>query len=217
MSETKASRKREEKASPDDLLRTATQAAPAVVLLSALGAGIFLGAGYAILILTAGTLIGAIAGFWSSIRALFGETELSTEDAFALGAPSAEEEQKRAVLRAIKDLEFEHGVGKISDYDYRVLMAGYRQQARKLLQQIDDTQQPDRDRAEKLVDDFLAEQGIEPAYKDMDDASPSAEEPKSNDEDDDENEDENENENENESEDEDEDEDEDENASEVRV
>jgi len=151
--------------SNDELLRTAARAAPAVVALAALGAGFILGTGYAVLILAGGVLVGAIASMWNSIRALFGETQLSTEDAFALGAPTAEEEQKRAVLRAIKDLEFEHGVGKISDADFKVLMARYRREARRLLQSLDDTHQPDRDRAAKMVNAFLAEQGIEPAYR----------------------------------------------------
>ena len=78
-------------------------ALPWLVLLAATVGGLWHGPAMVILALATGVLIAAIAHLWTSLRAAFGETELSIEDAFALGAPSAEEEQKRAVLRAIKD------------------------------------------------------------------------------------------------------------------
>ena len=100
------------------------------------------------------------ATFWVSLRALFGETQLSVEDAFALGAPSAEEEQKRAVLRAIKDLEFEHSVGKISKKDFDILIAKYRADAKRLLRVLDERAAPERDKVEALVADHLRKKGI---------------------------------------------------------
>ncbi|MEM6788939.1 MAG: hypothetical protein AAF715_15570 [Myxococcota bacterium] len=134
--------------------------APLVVVGLAVAAGGALGVGYAVLVLAAGTLIAAIGGFWTSLRALFGASRLTTEEAFAIGAPTAEEEQKRAVLRAIKDLEFEHGVGKISDADFKVLMARYRREARQLLKRIDTSHEPDRARAERIVNAYLVARGI---------------------------------------------------------
>ncbi len=56
------------------------------------------------LVLAGGALVAVIAVFWASLRLLLGETPLSGADAYALGAPRAEEEQKQAVLRALKDL-----------------------------------------------------------------------------------------------------------------
>ena len=135
---------------------------PIVVLVGMLLSATFVGVGAAVLTLAAGALIGAIAAFWASLRAVSGDTRLSGEDAFALGAPSAEEEQKRAVLRAIKDLEFEHSVGKISEYDYRVLMFRYRAEAKRLLRVLDNQAAPAEDRVEELVRAYLAEQGLAP-------------------------------------------------------
>lgn len=107
-------------------------------------------------------LIAVIALFWNSIRTLIGETRLTGEDAFAIGAPRAEEEQKRAVLRALKDLEFERAVGKISEEDYGVLAQRYRTEAKRLLRQIDEATAEQRARAEALVGGRLRSVGIAP-------------------------------------------------------
>ena len=136
----------------------------AVVVVVALVVGFIFGPAMSVLVLAVGALIAAIATLWQSIRALFGETPLSREDAFAIGAPSAEEEQKRAVLRAIKDLEFEHSVGKISREDYQVLVSRYRAEAKRLLRQIDDQASPERERVERMVAAHLRARGIEPGW-----------------------------------------------------
>jgi hypothetical protein len=73
-----------------------------------------------------------------------------------LGQPSAEEEQKRAVLRALKDLEYERSVGKISDHDYADLSARYREDAKRLIQAVDANLTPARERAEKLLAERVA-------------------------------------------------------------
>ncbi|MBI4953517.1 MAG: zinc ribbon domain-containing protein [Myxococcales bacterium] len=138
----------------------------AAVLLVGIGAGAVFGPQMTALVLAGGTLAGAIAVFWGSIRALFGEVPLSGEEAFALAAPTAEEERKRAVLRAIKDLEFERGVGKISDDDYRVLMDQYRGEAKRLLRLIDEQARPDRERVQKVIDAHLCKVGLADAATD---------------------------------------------------
>src|SRR4051794_29438399 len=97
--------------------------APAATLVCAIVAGVLQGAAAVILVLAAGALVSVIALFWSSIRTLVGETPLSGADAYALGTPRAEEEQKRAVLRALKDLAFERSGGRISDADHKTLAA----------------------------------------------------------------------------------------------
>jgi hypothetical protein len=99
---------------------------PVLTVGIALTAGFVQGPASAILVLAGGALIGVIAIFWASVRTLLGETPLSGADAYALAAPRSEEEQKRAVLRALKDLEFERSVGKISEEDYVELVARYR-------------------------------------------------------------------------------------------
>ena len=72
----------------------------------ALVVGFVYGLGTGILVLAGGVLLGIIAILWASVRTLSGDSALTLEDAIALGAPKATEEQKRAVLQAIKDLEY---------------------------------------------------------------------------------------------------------------
>src|SRR5262249_57017490 len=115
-------------------------------------AGVLQGAPAVVLVLTAGALVSVIALFWASVRTLVGETPLSGADAYALGAPRAEEEKKRAVLRALKDLAFERSVGKISDEDYQALVAKYRAEAKRLLKAIEEDAGAERARVEPMLD-----------------------------------------------------------------
>jgi ribosomal protein L40E len=119
-----------------------------------------------VLVLCAGALISVIALFWSSIRTLVGETPLSGADAYAIGAPRAEEEQKRAVLRALKDLEFERSVGKISEEDYKALVAKYRAEAKRLLRTLEEGAEPRRQKAADLVAERLYQEGLAEAPPD---------------------------------------------------
>lgn len=151
---------------------------PAATVVIAGIAGTVQGPGLAILVLAGGTLFGVIAILWASVRTLFGETPLSGADAYALGAPRAEEEQKRSVLRALKDLEFERSVGKISDEDYAELVTKYRAEAKRLLRILDAEAQPRRDHIEALVNKRLRREGFavpdrEP-LKDQDPQAPAA-------------------------------------------
>src|SRR5262249_4932451 len=104
-----------------------------------------------LLVVAAGALAGVIGLLWASVQALTGESPITLEEAMTLGAPSAEEEQKRSVLRALKDLEFERSVGKISEEDYAELSARYRAEASRLMQPPDKTAEPARGRAEKAL------------------------------------------------------------------
>jgi ribosomal protein L40E len=133
---------------------------PVLAILAATAAGTLYGASTAVLTLAAGTLLAGIVIFWASLRTLVGETPLSGADAYALGAPRAEEEQKRAVLRALKDLEFERSVGKISDEDYEALVARYRAEAKRLLRILDEDAGPEREKVEAMVRDRLAHEGL---------------------------------------------------------
>jgi hypothetical protein len=133
---------------------------PAATLICATVGGVFQGAPAVVLALAAGALVAVIAIFWASIRTLVGETALSGADAYALGAPRAEEEQKRAVLRALKDLEFERSVGKISEEDYQELVAKYRAEGKRLIRVLDEEAQPRRQKVEALVVERLLREGL---------------------------------------------------------
>jgi hypothetical protein len=131
-------------------------ALPLATILATIVAALVIGIEIALLIVAGGALLGVVALLWASVQSLTGEAPLTLEEALGLGAPSAEEEQKRAVLRALKDLEFERSVGKISDDDYAELSARYREEAKRLMQSLDQSSEPERARVDKLVQERLA-------------------------------------------------------------
>jgi hypothetical protein len=130
---------------------------PVLTVVLAVSLGVLYGLPLALLVLAAGALILVISMFWSSVQSLTGEAPLTLEEALGLGAPSAEEEQKRSVLRALKDLEYERSVGKLSEEDYRALSNRYRDQAKRLLQSIEGERAPARERIQRLLEKRLGE------------------------------------------------------------
>lgn len=110
-----------------------------LVLTLALGAlvGAFMGLPAALLALAGGALCLVISLVWASLESLGGSAELTLEEALALAAPTVAEEQKRAVLRTLKDLEYELSVGKISQADFDVASAHFRAEAKRLIAQAD--------------------------------------------------------------------------------
>ena len=131
-------------------------AAPAITLLAATLAGILYGVQLVVLVLAACALLLVIWLLWSSVQALAGESELTFEEAFGLGARSAEYEQKRAVLRALKDLEYERSVGKISEDDYHEYAARYRAEAKRLIQGLEENLTEGRKQVEAELERRLA-------------------------------------------------------------
>jgi hypothetical protein len=117
------------------------------------------GIGVGLLVLAGAILLLTIGLVWSSVLSLTGESPLTLDEALGMAAPRAEEEQKRAVLRALKDLDYERSVGKISDQDYAELSARYRQQARELLRSLDEELAPARERLGRLVAQQVGDQG----------------------------------------------------------
>ncbi|MEJ7732368.1 MAG: hypothetical protein WKG00_24585 [Polyangiaceae bacterium] len=158
------------------ITRYAKLGVPLVTLGTAAVVGITLGTPPALLVLAGGALVAVIATFWASVRTLLGETPLGGADAYALGAPRAEEEQKRAVLRALKDLEFERSIGKISEEDYAELVAKYREEAKRLLRVLDTDAAPARRQIEVLVARRLRDEGLA-SSADVADAEDAARDP----------------------------------------
>ncbi len=91
------------------------------------------------LFLSGAALLGAIWCIYLSLAEGSDDNDLSIEEALSLISPSAEEEEKRAVLRALHDLEFEYSLGKISETDYREGAEEYRKAASRLIAQSDQT------------------------------------------------------------------------------
>jgi hypothetical protein len=144
------------------VIRPATGALWGVLLALVLvvGIGFSLGLELALLALAGSVLVSVIALFWLSVRNLSGEAPLSIDEALGMGAPTAAEEQKRAVLRALKDLEFERSVGKISEQDYLEFSARFRAEAKRLIAAVDESLGPVQQIAEKLANERLAQAGL---------------------------------------------------------
>jgi hypothetical protein len=137
-------------------IRAARWAAPLITLIAAITAGNLFGVQLVVLTLAAAALLLVIWLLWSSVQALAGESELTFEEAFSLGTRSAEEEQKRAVLRALKDLEYERSVGKIGEDDYHEYAARYRAEAKRLIQTLDENLAEGRKQVERELERRLA-------------------------------------------------------------
>ena len=133
---------------------------PALWLLAAVVEAFVRGVQLVLLVLAAGALTLVITLMWSSVQSLTGGTALGFEEALGMGAPSKVEEEKRAVLRALKDLEYERGVGKISPEDYAELLAKYRAEAKRLIQSVDDALGPAREEVEKALEQRLERAGL---------------------------------------------------------
>jgi ribosomal protein L40E len=155
-------------ASPDlselELGRAVAVAVPAVAVLMAVVVGLLVGIGPAILILAGGGIVGTIALLWASVRTLSGDAPLAPGLADAGAAPGAPSrstaDRKRSALRAIKDLEFEHSVGKIDDEDYAELLTHYRGEAKAVMREMDRDIEPFRARAEEIARAHLAKVGL---------------------------------------------------------
>jgi hypothetical protein len=143
-----------------ELLRKLTKVIPPLWLLAVVVVGVVVGIQLAFLVLAAGVLTLVIALMWTSVQSLTGGASLGFEEALGMGAPSKVEEEKRAVLRALKDLEYERGVGKISAEDYAELSAKYRAEAKRLIQSVDEALGPARSEVEKAIEKRLERAGM---------------------------------------------------------
>lgn len=106
----------------------------------------------AFIVLSAGGLLFAISFVWASLRTLLG----GAHEAHVNQSPAARRHadllsQKDAVLKGLKDLEFEHEVGKLSDEDFRRLDHELRARAKRVLKQLDDDLREHREQAAKLL------------------------------------------------------------------
>ncbi len=128
-----------------------------VVVVGAAVAGWLGGASIVLIFLAAVALCTSIALMWSSLERMGEKASLDFEDALGVAVPSATEEQKLAVLRALKDLDYELTVGKISREDFDLASTDYRNQARRLIAAQDESMQAQLAKAEERVLAFLRE------------------------------------------------------------
>jgi hypothetical protein len=144
--------------------RVVALAAPLTTVVVAIIVGAVLSLGQALLVLAAGALFGTVAFLWASLRTLGGQAPLAEGfDQLSrrrIESPEGPAERKRKALRALKDLAFEHEVGKLDDADYAELSAHYRDEAKAVMREIDDDATPQRERAEEVARAYLAKRAV---------------------------------------------------------
>ena len=136
---------------------------PLVTIAGASVVGVLIGPATAILVVAGGLLLGVIALLWGSIRTLSGEAVLPPElEALDMGAQGATalSTRRKMLLRALKDLENEHAIGKIEDEDYEQISSTYRAELKVVLKRIDDSLAPHRSKAEETARAYLLKVGL---------------------------------------------------------
>lgn len=99
-----------------------------------------------------------LAALWQSLRSAFGGGPAFGSDVGG-GLPERKAliAEKQTLLRAIKDIQFERELGKISDEDFDRLDKAYRRRAKRVLALLDQDLDPYRVRAEKEIADAMGE------------------------------------------------------------
>lgn len=118
-----------------------------------------------LLVAAAVSLLGALYAIWRSLTAAFGAGTV------ALGATELAGSDRRralllekdALLRSLKDLEFERDAGKIGDEDFGRIERKLRARAKQVLVLLDEEAAPFRAEAEALLAKHLAEGPGEPS------------------------------------------------------
>lgn len=118
--------------------------------------------------LAALTLVLALVALWNSLRVVLGAAGGAVEGAHSLASAELPDraallDEKKSLLRAIKDLEYEHAVGKIGEEDFQRLDQAYRLRAKEVLALLDADLAPYRAKAEALLASAVAASKAEPA------------------------------------------------------
>ena len=131
---------------------------PLALLASVVFAGALYGVASALLALSASLLLVGVVLAWMSLGELTNEEPLSLDEALELAAPERREQEKKSILRALKDLEQEHRFGKITDAEFAAESERMRHQAKQLLASFDDSVKSRRLRVEKRLERLLVDQ-----------------------------------------------------------
>lgn len=111
---------------------------------------------------------------WQSLLSVENEERMDFDEAMAFAAPTLAEEEKLAILRALKDLEYERAVGKISEEDFKAASAEYRARAKASIQLADDSLAEGRKKAEKWVKSWEKDRTRRVAEEEEELSSPSS-------------------------------------------
>jgi ribosomal protein L40E len=99
-------------------------------------------------------LLFVLLALWQSLRTLLGETQGLAGEPEAVTESGRRQllREKDTLLGAIRELRFEHDLGKLSDADLAQLEQGYRGRAREVLQELDEELEPHRAAARALIE-----------------------------------------------------------------
>ena len=80
----------------------------------------------------------AAAGFYRVLSPLVGETTVAASEALSERSRAVLTREKTLVLRALKDLEFDRSMGKVSPADFEEMSRRLRSRAMSLMKQLDE-------------------------------------------------------------------------------
>ncbi len=123
----------------DDLARYVPWIIAGGVLVVSVTLGLLRGAPAVVLWLAFVALASAVLFFWETLRVVFDPNAPGDEAAIGdeEGLPAELETRKRAALRALRDLEFERAIHRLSEEDYKALEQKYRAEARAAMRALD--------------------------------------------------------------------------------
>lgn len=119
----------------------------------ALAIGLRLGGPALVLWLAFALLVGAVLLFWEALRLIIDPKATGDESVAEAERSSLAdlEARKHAAIRALKDIEFEHSIRRLSDDDYAMLRERYRAEARAAMEAMDRGLGTYLNRAEEMV------------------------------------------------------------------
>lgn len=118
----------------------ATAVAVAVLLTAVVAMGGRIEAATWGLVVAAGAMVFALRSLYGMVMALARpaiETALEQEDVAATAGVRELREERRRVLRAINELQFDYEMGKLSDEDYRAVREGYELRAVEVMRSLE--------------------------------------------------------------------------------
>lgn len=108
-------------------------------------------------------LVLVLLALWHSLRHVLGDDPTAGQRgiggaprATLSGAQAALVHEKDELLAAIRELRFEHELGKVNDADLQRFEQRYRTRAREVLRTLDEQLEPHRAQARELIEQALA-------------------------------------------------------------
>jgi hypothetical protein len=122
------------------------------------------------LLLAAAALAACVYFVWSSLTSVEGTSSMDFDEAMTFAVPTVAEEEKLSILRALKDLEFERAVGKISEADYQAVLSDYRARAKASIQLADESLEAGRKQALEWAEEREKARAASPSTDPSDEA-----------------------------------------------